>query len=1495
MKRIILVLLILLPFVTLAQPYNINWDGATSVLPWVQVSNNTFNVTPERFCQGTHSIRTRVQGNQNLGTSVLRSPLLFTATGGVITFSFDYKWLVYNPNIGTQPPFAGSANQLDLKWEWANSTSGPWNTFQTIDNTNHVVSINCTTITTTFAPKPGSLYVRLTVSNKTATADNYLYIDNINVDQGPTPTCLTVNDIFITNKTTTGFTINWENATQTVASTDWEVRTSGAPGSGPVGLVVTNPQASTVTGNPVTVGNSISVTGLTASTKYKVYIKSNCSATDSSFWTGIEVYTPCAPPPFNMPTTYNVCGLQELVMNAGGGSTFWYKEGELLTPTPVSTFTIPEVSASETYKVYNGIYDNSIGVVQVGTGITSAVDVTPFAETKSQKIQYIYLAEELKLLGYDRGLIKSFGFKTGPNAGTTQRKNFRIHMGETNLEEYSIDNKFVPTSRLTLVKNAGDQTLVSNDINMFELDNVFMWDGNSNIVVQISYSNVADNAPSATTNIFSSFSSTSSNRTLFTKSNTALDLSAIENVATGTRSVFRTNGYFDIIEGCFNEPKTVEVVYTPAPTLNLSADIINNCAGNPLTKLYVLTGVGSYNSYVWTVTDPNDPAANDNTHPNHPDNAIVGDQNVGWTFTTTMPMGYTLTAKNTVSGCIIRKQITVENNPAPQMLQLLNDYSLCFNDVQELKVDNFVNETTLKNGFNGALNATLVNAVSGDALVNETTLKTEGSGSLKVEYAAQTNALVNLATTVNTTNLKSIVVEFDQIAALQATSTAVYDYGYVEYTTDNGATWKPFLPAHYTGQASTTLTKPTTNTSLQAMFFTQTSYADWAAYTQASIPANTEWKSEKFVVPASDLTGNGIFKLRFRVGADGNSQYEGWYIDNVKITPVSNYKVTWTPIANLYYDQAATMPYDAAVNSGTLYLKGSVNSLNVPYKVEIENQYGCKIEKNFTVSIGLKEAPVVNDITSCGPISVANTNFGKNVNGVLTYYSSSTASVPITQITTSGVYYVEQEIYKCKSARIPFTVAISPVATVPVAPATQSFCGAATVSNLMYNPISGFQINWYTTPTGGTPLAAAIPINNGMYYGEFTNGTCTSSSRVAVTVSVGVVPTAVSLSNVYICGTSTISSISVPATPGATVNWYQNITDVTPLSYSTTLSTGTYYIAQKIGNCESPRTAVSVSTVQNLGLPTANTTQTFCGSATVADLMATTTAAGASVYWYAYSTSDTPIASTTPLVTGTYYVGQSIGDCDSAKRPISVKILSVSAPIINPITICGDATVSTIPLNASAGSSYKVYNSAFATTEMGQNDVVTTGIYYISKVENGCETARAQVYITVTPRPNAPTGNVNQSFVDYAEVKDLKTNEANVVWYDSYNDAINNVNPLPSYQPLQHAKTYYGVIIAPGNCPSLPLAVKVNIVLGMNDLDIAALKYYPNPVHSELNISYKEAIKSVEIFDILGKQVKAEKFDNNDVRIDVSHLSVGTYMVKVHTSTGSQFLKIIKK
>ncbi|AUP79269.1 T9SS type A sorting domain-containing protein [Flavivirga eckloniae] len=62
-----------------------------------------------------------------------------------------------------------------------------------------------------------------------------------------------------------------------------------------------------------------------------------------------------------------------------------------------------------------------------------------------------------------------------------------------------------------------------------------------------------------------------------------------------------------------------------------------------------------------------------------------------------------------------------------------------------------------------------------------------------------------------------------------------------------------------------------------------------------------------------------------------------------------------------------------------------------------------------------------------------------------------------------------------------------------------------------------------------------------------------------------------------------------------------------------------------------------------------------------------------------------------------------------------------------------------------------------------------------------------------------------------------------------------------------------------------------------NDL----FKFYPNPAENELFILGKNKIKSIEIIDVLGKTVATHLIDKSIIKIDVSQLKSGVYLLQV--------------
>ena len=120
-----------------------------------------------------------------------------------------------------------------------------------------------------------ALYAESTVSNE----DSDLSVDNFNVVQ--VPTCPRPINLVFDSATQTAANISWTNGS---ADVSWvlEYGTPGfTQGTGTIVASATNPAV---------------VSGLTASTCYDVYLKSVCTAGDSSLWIGpIRFCTECAP------------------------------------------------------------------------------------------------------------------------------------------------------------------------------------------------------------------------------------------------------------------------------------------------------------------------------------------------------------------------------------------------------------------------------------------------------------------------------------------------------------------------------------------------------------------------------------------------------------------------------------------------------------------------------------------------------------------------------------------------------------------------------------------------------------------------------------------------------------------------------------------------------------------------------------------------------------------------------------------------------------------------------------------------------------------------------------------------------------------------------------------------------------------------------------------------------------------------------------------------
>lgn len=83
--------------------------------------------------------------------------------------------------------------------------------------------------------------------------------------------------------------------------------------------------------------------------------------------------------------------------------------------------------------------------------------------------------------------------------------------------------------------------------------------------------------------------------------------------------------------------------------------------------------------------------------------------------------------------------------------------------------------------------------------------------------------------------------------------------------------------------------------------------------------------------------------------------------------------------------------------------------------------------------------------------------------------------------------------------------------------------------------------------------------------------------------------------------------------------------------------------------------------------------------------------------------------------------------------------------------------------------------------------------------------------------------------------------------------------------------------------------------LSTDSFDKSTFNFYPNPVKDVLNISYKNTIDEVQIYNLLGQQVYSNKVNAAESTLNVSQLTSGTYLVKVTSNNETSTFKIIKQ
>lgn len=845
---------------------------------------------------------------------------------------------------------------------------------------------------------------------------------------------------------------------------------------------VTAPLANSTPTGTVPAGSSFAnISGLDPNTLYYVWVRSNCSTGVYSNWNGpIVLRTLCDANDITSTTTGQRCGTGNVTLGAAsnGGTIKWYATAQGgIALTAGDTFTTPEIAANTTYYAAAEAMPG-MGIIGTATTLIAAQDLQPTAfcnRWSNYKAQMIYTAGELIAAGLTQGNLTSLGFNIATLGSSAVNEDYIVKIGTAAGNSF-LNTTFLTTG-LTTVYGPQTYTHTANGWQIINFTTPYFWDGFSNVVIEISHKGAGsdDNA-----------------RTYYTETtgnNTAL----INNGIISKLSAFRPN----VVLGSCSSPRVpVIAAVSVSPVLSLNTVNAIVCSGE-LAMAAVMEGADDYDTYVWA-----------------PIEGVSGNAVTGWTFDTNATTEYILHASQSAgtmcSADPVKLNIIV--NPLPTSIITTPDITVCPGSIQVMSASGgIVTEQLLKDTFDISSAQFITQDFEGtsSAIIN-TTYASQGTGSVLFKATSNNaNVSYSMNTSIDLSGYTTAQLTFSHIAALEG-AVKSRDLGYVQYSSDEGATWTTFPTSSYAGEGSL-ITIQGDDVAVNGVVFSSKSYTDWAAkfIGNTSLPDSPSlWKTETINVPVAALT-NG-FRVRFTYTSDFSSLFYGWLIDDLKLTATGN-NLIWSPVTDLYTDAAATIPYTGQALE-TVYVKSDASR---SYTVTSSALGGCAVAG--TVNVMVKEilAPTVpapvQVFCNSGTVAELITDSGTNIK----WYSDSTRGEHLaleTILEDNTVYYASQTLDACESiVRVPLTVNLNRMPKAPKGESIQIINVIegtdATIENIEVILEEEGIVTWYNTQNDAAnnidPLELNTPLINGQdYFGVQTVGECTSTESLMVTIDV---------------------------------------------------------------------------------------------------------------------------------------------------------------------------------------------------------------------------------------------------------------------------------------------------------------------------------------------------------------------------------------------------------
>lgn len=318
--------------------------------------------------------------------------------------------------------------------------------------------------------------------------------------------------------------------------------------------------------------------------------------------------------------------------------------------------------------------------------------------------------------------------------------------------------------------------------------------------------------------------------------------------------------------------------------------------------------------------------------------------------------------------------------------------------------------------------------------------------------------------------------------------------------------------------------------------------------------------------------------------------------------------------------------------------------------------------------------------------------------------------------------------------------------------------------------VFGGLTQWYTSSSGGTPIATGSVFNpvgvegsgipntatpgTTLFYAGSTGSTC----RTQTTFTINPYTIGGTLAGgTTVCANNNAGTLTLSGYVGSIIRWESSTNDfnditiidntTATLNFANLPQTTQFRAVVKSGACSEQTSSVATVTVLPGDIPI-GTSASRCDTGTLT-LTATGCTSG-TVNWYTAISGGSIIATgtsfTTPSLstTTTYYVNCSVSSCPAGRVPITAAIISSTAPITSGGSSCGNGAI-TLTATGCVNGTINWYTATSGGTPIATGTVYTTPVlsttttYYVGCTISGCNSLRASVVATITQTPGNPT------------------------------------------------------------------------------------------------------------------------------------------------------------